>query len=197
MKGIFLSAAIVNICSFLWSFFFFIKPFYLFIFSLPVCSVGLQDPLLQQKDLSLFLYSLSPPDLYSLTVWLCLKLSSQRCDAIRCRHNHAGFVEWFFLIFFWCFTSPLLCLEPTKSDYHDELIKIHTMFSFVSPLGIGNFLLFFFSVFYWNKEKGPMHIHRMCNRWRVVLWEKNIKTPLTRKEISILQTLCNILAGLC
>lgn len=97
----------------------------------------------------------------------------------------------FFLIFFWCFTSPLLCLEPTKSDYHDELIKIHTMFSFVSSLGIGNFLLLFFSVFYWNKEKGPMHIHRMCNRWRVVLWKKNMKTPLTRKEISILQTLRN------
>lgn len=83
----------------------------------------------------------------------------------------------FFLIFFWCFTSPLLCLEPTKSDYHDELIKIHTMFSFVSPLGIGNFLLLFFSVFYWNKEKGPMHIHRMCNRWRVVLWKKIWNPP--------------------
>lgn len=193
MKGIFLSAAIVNICSFLWSFFFH-KAILSFYFLTARMQCWVAGPTSSAKGSQfVFVFSLSSRSL----LLNCLALSSQRCDAIRCRHNHAGFVEWFFLIFFWCFTSPLLCLEPTKSDYHDELIKIHTMFSFVSPLGIGNFLLLFFSVFYWNKEKGPMHIHRMCNRWRVVLWKKNIKTPLTRKEISILQTLRNILAGLC
>lgn len=84
----------------------------------------------------------------------------------------------FFLNFLLMLYKPPSVLRTHKVYYHDELIKIHTMLSFVSPLGIGNFfIIIFLSVFYWNKEKGSMHIHRMCNRWRVVLWEKYEKTP--------------------
>lgn len=84
----------------------------------------------------------------------------------------------FFLIFFWCFTSLLLCLEPTKSTTTMSWSKFIQCFPLFLLLELVTFLLLFFlSVFYWNKEKGSMHIHRMCNRWRVVLWEKYEKLP--------------------